>query len=364
MSLDITISCLCKAHTFTESVPRDNLPLSGTYCHCNSCRHVTGGMYTQGYLWYGPEEEIIKSDLKRYAISENLILFFCGTCSTPLFGKAGKYICIPDGVLPNISEADLVRTKDHIFVEDTLDGGASNYMQTGNSDGLPIPRWNGYRQTKADPDWPSNDELKSLKTKGDHIPFRCHCKGVDLLLERPTVTYADPKKELPRFVDPQSKKLVVSFDVCDSCRLSSGNSIWYWTFSNLSQISDPSGKPFPTTVQALKAAADKGDLGTLGYYASSEDVQRYFCTTCSASVFYAVDELPERVDIGVGLFDAPEGSRGDSFLLWEYGSIGWAEDVKGGWREAVVASVRQESDAWREKRGIEKSWRRKKDSHW
>lgn len=261
----------------------------------------------------------------------------------------GDFMVVATGVLPNLPDVDLVRITDHVFVESTGDGGASSWMMKPNGDGKEVPRWVELRKEPVASDWPSEQHVKALRTAGDKIPFRCHCKGVDLVLERPTVTYANVEKnKLPLFVDPETRKLIVNFDVCDSCRLSSGLDVFYWTFSNLSQISFPDGRPLPNTIQQLKQAADTGELGTLSYYASSPDVQRYFCTQCSASVFYAVDDLSERVDIGVGLF-TEEASRGESFLLWKYGSLGWPEDVKGGWREKTSDAIKQESNRWREK---------------
>ncbi len=79
--VSLTAQCLCKKHTFTAPVPAAALPLEASCCHCTSCRHATGSLYFVDVEWPNPEEDL--SSLKKYSLSKNINIFFCGTCSTP-----------------------------------------------------------------------------------------------------------------------------------------------------------------------------------------------------------------------------------------------------------------------------------------
>ncbi|KAJ6445664.1 exocyst complex component Sec10 [Purpureocillium lavendulum] len=426
----ITARCLCKAHAVSASVPVAALPLEGTYCHCTSCRHLTGALHSSSVPWPRGAASLAARalDLRAYAFSPRLTILFCPACGTPMFwSEAGE----PDdagldafmGVLSNNGNIDadipgaatttattrLFRLKSHIFVDDTRDGGAAVWMRRllGDDDPsrAPIPCFGAARDqsplvdpedmaaaaaaasrarakdtaTTATPDDDDDDD------NDDGIPVRCVCKGVDLVLRRGLADFSAVKdaSQLPFFVDPASHKLLATFDACDSCRGAFGIDIINWTFalmkhvdfaapssSSSSSSSPPPAPPtssFPRTTLELKAAASAADgderrdprLGTLTYYASSDDVQRYFCSRCSATVFYAVDDRPDMVDLAPGLLDAPDGARAESVLSWSLGTLGAAEDIKGGWREELGESIKKNAEDWRIKNGTPKSWLRK-----
>ncbi|KXJ88571.1 hypothetical protein Micbo1qcDRAFT_166635 [Microdochium bolleyi] len=227
------------------------------------------------------------------------------------------------------------------------------------------------------------------------IPVRCRCGGVDLelLASAASREFSQmPRAQLPRIVDPHSNKPIASFDVCDSCRLVSGVDIFHWTFYQLRHIAfakgnnaatgqkqqqdGEEGRGLPKSTAELKKAvlADEAErdprLGTLRLYASSPDVQRYFCGKCSAVVFYAVDDLPDQVDVALGLLRAPPagqnssdkgghgGARAEHLLSWKYGGkMGWRQDTEGGWRDEMLKIVERDVTAWRDRRGLQKNWR-------
>lgn len=272
---------------------------------------------------------------------------------------------VSTGVLSN-THRDLIQVTDHIFVGDTLDGGATPWLLDLNeSEGGPkARRWKGWQKLSEELplDWAPKRTLDAGKIP-DEIPLHCRCKGVNLILKRGK--YTDAK--LPWFVDPTTHKLLAGFDACHSCRTSfSGADITNWTFSLLKNIdfaepANPSGSSiaFPDNSLALKTAVtEKADarLGTLSYYKSSDDVQRYFCSSCSASVFYAVDDRPDMVDVGIGLLDSPCGARADSLLEYSLGTMIWADDCKGGWREQLVNAVKRNAEAYRIQNDIPKAW--------
>jgi hypothetical protein len=175
-------------------------------------------------------------------------------------------------------------------------------------------------------------------------------------------------EELPWFVDPVTHKAWGSLDACNSCRIAAGSEVTNWTYALLKHISfagpDPQG--FPENTAQLKAAvgAKEGEardprFGTITFYASSPDVQRYFCGRCSATLFYAVDDRPDMVDVAVGLLDSPDGARAESAISWSFGGeMGWRQDMIGTWREKMLYAVEKEAEEWRIERGYPKSWLR------
>jgi hypothetical protein len=364
----VTAECLCKAHTFSTEVPLSKLPLLASACHCTSCRHATGALYSIDVPWPGPRQEVDTSKLKSYPFSTNISILFCGTCSAPLFFESTKEpreLGVFTGALRN-DDINVVNIVDHIFVGDTIDGGATMWLRNPNADGSEARRFKERNTGEPYPlDWPSNSTFTGYekKTENESIPIICHCKGVNFLLHRGK--YDGLKdEELPWFIDPKTHKSFASFDACDSCRLQSGIDVFNWTFAELANISfstplKEGGKAFPTTTQELKTLVGMQDeaIGTLSYYQSSSDVQRYFCNVCSANVFYAVDDRTETVDVAIGVLDAPDGARAEGFLSWDFGGpFSWVEDTKGGWREGFVERVKHEAEAWRIERGYPKTW--------
>jgi hypothetical protein len=370
-TLVLTAECLCGAHTFSTEIPTSTLPLRASACHCNSCRRVTGALYSIDLPWPEPRQNVNTTKLKQYAFSANISILFCRTCSTPLFFESTKEshdLGVFTGALKNHDVDDLVKIADHIFVGDTIDGGATMWLQKPNTDNSKVPRFKERCNTEQYPyGWPPTSTFTGYEkqTEDRFIPIRCHCKGIDFLLHRGNYE-GKAVEELPWFIDPKTHKPLASFDVCDSCRLQSGIDVFHWTFAELANISistapQEGAKAFPSTTSELKAAVDARDTttGTLAYFQSSPDVQRYFCKVCSATVFYAVDDRPVIVDVAIGLLNAPDGARAEGFLSWALGGpISWAEDTKGGWRDGLVQRVRGDSEKWRIKRGYPKNWRR------
>lgn len=404
----LTAECLCKAHHFTASVPRTSLPLQTTTCHCDSCRHFTGALYTIDAPWAGDPEAIRQSSLAWYDFSDSLKVLFCGTCASPLFWESpkrdpdtghaiGRKFTVFVGALSHgdgpSPPPKLVEVGRHIFVGDTRDGGASMWMRRMNGETAPpvkrfAERKEGSEELAADgpsvgTTGPSRTE--SLGEGGgrgrEEVPVRCHCGGVDLVFLRGEAlrefTATDPD-QLPPIVDPVSRKYVAIMDACDSCRVSFGSDFSHWAFVLLRHVGfardargegerQPSGRGprgLPQTLPALYAAVvsvassqDGGRdprLGTLAVYQSSEGVKRYFCSRCSACVFYAAEgKHTDRVDLPVGLLWAEDGARAESCFQWKLGGpMHHREDMVGGWREGWLKAIEAEAEAWRKEREI------------
>lgn len=418
----VTAQCLCQKHTFTLDISRSSLPLEGAICHCNSCRHLTGAMYSSGVPWPGDKDAIQSSTLQKYPFSKRLTILFCGTCSSPMFWEVHERdehtgdvtetrYSVFTGVVLHDAPHDWTRITEHIFVGDTLDGGVSAWLcnNSDNTTAAAPKRWHGTRlETEALPDdWPGAQDLPPARWTSDEprdMPLRCHCGGVDLVYRR---TLADAEfaarasssppggQGLSLFVDPASRKPVVTTDACDSCRSSSGVEFVHWTFSSLRHLGFGASSasadgtelehhqerpgPFPATLADLHAAvvsAPANDarrdprLGTLAAYGSAEGARRYFCSRCSACVLCAADDGARRDDdvvrVAVGLFDVSsaagpgEGARAEGAFLWLLGGeIKHREDVLGGgsWREGWLRAAEAASEAWRRRRNFPEWWR-------
>lgn len=394
-TVQLRAQCLCKAHTFHASVPYAALPLQASSCHCNSCRHVTGAMYSICAPWpKNALEPVRNSTLKKYPFSPRLTILFCGTCSSTLFvemrlpdqsGPSDRYGVIT-GVLsadlPSDSPQRLVSLARQFCVGDTVDGGVSCWMQRFNGDGKDIPRREGmYTSAELPHDWPGT-KLPEARWKSEvqgDIPIRCHCRGVNLVFRRglADAEFADKDPaELPRFVDPVSRKHVVKTDACDSCRTMIGADFVYWMFSFLRHIgfaqsakdeTQSTQDSFPSTLADLYAAITAPPaqrdprLGTLNVFCSSEGVRRYSCSRCAACIFYSADAKRDLVDIAMGVVgdNSPErGVRQEGSFLWLLGGhVTHRQDVLGTWREEWLNAIEMESEAWRVERRFPEWWK-------
>ncbi|KAJ4396205.1 hypothetical protein N0V93_000424 [Gnomoniopsis smithogilvyi] len=380
--IEITAQCLCKAHSFTATVCCSSLPLKASACHCNSCRHVTGAMYSVDVPWPGDHDAVRNSTLRKYGFSERLKVLFCDVCSSTMFWEQPKdekevQYGVFTGVLLNDGPENLIKLTGHIFVADTLDGGATPWLQKPNGDGTVLKRWAGRTEESEElsPDWPG----KKLPDAGwrraiPEVPIRCHCKGVDLVFRQAEALEENTSKEpteVSQYIDPISRKPVAGLDACNSCRTSFGVDFFNWTFVSLRHVGFPAqgsklqGSPsFPTTLEDLHAAVIAEEhqrdprLGTLSVYKSSDGVKRYFCSRCSACVFYAADRRHDVVNIAVGLFHSPGGARAEETFFWLLGGpVQHRDDLKGGWRDAWLKAVEAESEAWRVERTFPEWWR-------
>ena len=84
----------------------------------------------------------------------------------------------------------------------------------------------------------------------------------------------------------------------------------------------------------------------LAEYRSSEGVRRYFCSKCSATVFWCCDVRPDLIDVSVGLLDAEEGARAESWLEWRTDRISFDEDAP---NRALVQSLKSGLKKWGER---------------
>ncbi|KAH6992867.1 Mss4-like protein [Fusarium venenatum] len=374
-NITLTARCLCKSSTFSAQLPRNKVPLEASMCHCTSCRNVTGAMYSSDTDWPGPIEEVLNSELKRYEFTSNVRILFCGTCSTPLFWhqhyqNKPQSIGVFTGALKDVRVKNLVKFVDQIFVGDTQDGGISPWLWNVNQDGSRLRLWKGNRDMSEElsDNWPTSagGPVPGAVSR-DSIPIRCRCKGVQFMFRPSNVDFSDTAQNtIPFYVDPKSHKHLATLDPCSYCRLSVGVDVMNWTFALPAQIEfaqDSKEGSFPRNTHELKDAVQSPNrdprYGTLAMYRSSSDVQRYFCSRCSALVFYTVDDRPDVIDVAVGLLQAPEGARAESVLVWHLGAKTMGDEEHGdSWRDTFARSVNETSERWRIEKGHPKTWAR------
>ncbi|KAH7382416.1 Mss4-like protein [Phaeosphaeria sp. MPI-PUGE-AT-0046c] len=367
-NITLTAHCLCRANKYEATVSKSKLPLHAYICHCDSCRHVTGALHSACLRWPVPRADVNVSALKVYQHFTKINLLFCPTCSTPMFfadrEDTNRLLGVFPGILSN-NGVDLVKFGNQVYVFDTQDGGAAVWLRH-NADGSAIVSFKHDDEpdvtNEVPPEWPPSAQLTGYSPrKEETIPIRCKCEGVDLRLHAGDYSKFQDH-ELPFNIDPKTHKLLAGFCGCDSCRLQSGIDVFNWAFAEMKYISIANDdKSFPTTATELKNMVDAKDpaLGTLKYYSSREDVDRYFCSNCSACVFYAVTSRPEHLDIAVGVLRASDGARAEGFLSWPYGArISYREDGDGGWREKLFDNVEKAAEEYRVARGYSKNWNR------
>ena len=84
----ITARCLCRANDFSIAVPSSELPLEGSICHCDSCRHLTGCLFFAAAKW--PYTLPQSPHLKSFSFSDSLNTYFCDICGTQMFSERVK----------------------------------------------------------------------------------------------------------------------------------------------------------------------------------------------------------------------------------------------------------------------------------
>ena len=161
-------SCLCKWIKFTITIP-SNADISShpahftsagklraTNCHCTTCRSSVGALF--GTWAHVPAELLTISDLAMntgtFRSSENVTRKFCRVCGTSLFspedgwaieaedkddmasmynrewkGKEGKTVDVSVGAMDAVDAKKWVEIVEHIYLEDTVDGGHWNPEQ-------------------------------------------------------------------------------------------------------------------------------------------------------------------------------------------------------------------------------------------
>jgi len=362
----LTASCHCRANQFTFSVPTTSLPLLAYLCHCNISRRISGSLFTSYVAVPAANGSPDLRNLTAYKSSNILTRWFCTTCSTHLFLEysADGAWWTSTGTLDRSN--GIVSFKGNMWIEDTLDGGASDWIpQLG--DRL-AERWltEPHSSAEAPPGWratPAGESGPSPST--DLLQAHCHCAGVRFTIARPSsATPPSPPPPFPDLTHPRAAhpdpsnpanepwwrpgagpRYLAGHCACASCRLIAGHDVAQWAFVPTAAIALADGAAFPAARRAW---------GTLKAYRSSEGVTRRFCGVCGASVFWDGDERPQLLDVAVGVLDAPSGARAEEWLVWWTGRVSYAEEAH---NKVLVKSLERGLREWAETEGAEREGR-------
>lgn len=243
----LRLSCLCGDITRSIDLPKSSLPIPITFCHCDSCRHVTGILYVSNlFLPSTSTHTHIGGDPRGYKTATNLTRFFCGRCGSHCYLNLAPsdLVGVACGVLDKIE--GVAEFKAHAHVTDTKDGGFTDW--------LPLPRWEGWpRQskeiqsgTKLVPARPA-DGIQASQTR---LRGRCHCGGVQFDITRPSEDSSNLSSPWPDMLVPYHQegrenakdekwwlrpggKYLAGVCACRSCRLASGYDIQPWVYYSL-----------------------------------------------------------------------------------------------------------------------------------
>ncbi|KAI0875264.1 hypothetical protein GGS24DRAFT_301069 [Hypoxylon argillaceum] len=263
----------------------------------------------------------------------------------------------------------LIRYAKHINTAGTKDGGLSPFIRyIGKSKELEVTE-----TPAASPSFhmPLKKELgdslldvdTGVSSEEEVLNAFCHCKSVQFHITRPNAKSKLARSNFPdlmvqyRSGSPQirnpednkwwlrpglsshvgktetlppvkgePRRYLAGTCACRSCRLISGFEIQTWAFVPRANIffhvGNNSGE---TDTIPLDFATLPPSI--LTSYESREGVRREFCSHCGATVFWRDRWRPELIDVSVGLLDADEGARAETWLDWWTGRVSFAEDA-------------------------------------
>ncbi|MCJ1264680.1 hypothetical protein MMC22_004554 [Lobaria immixta] len=318
---EVKVACHCSQLSATVEVPTHDLPLKIWMCSCDTCRYSTGMLaITCAFLPKGYQNFKVTGKAARYATSQGpaaLIRCFCGTCGTFVYedspDKARVSLCA--GAMTKVK--GVAEIAGLAFAGDTRDGGISEWL----------PNIKAYDQDVA----PRGDYTPNSPARkhpyGENLHCKCHCGGVDFWITRPhneshhlssggvndcfepdfKPTPERPAESVNWWIRGGEKKYAALLCMCNACRQTTGFDVQPWAYVPLVNMVLKDGSP-------LKLSR----ITTLKQYSSSKGVDRYFCGTCGANVFFVKHVRPKLLDFSVGLADAESGARAEEWFEWTH----------------------------------------------
>lgn len=356
----IKATCLCGDAAHDITLPSNAFPIPTYFCSCNSCRHMTGTLFLSSAFLppsYKPSPDLL-GKLTSFKFSDRITQYFCKRCGSTMLSK-----CLPKptstyrtgswDVMTGTLEAfdGVLDLKGHEYIHDTLDGGFSDFMTTSSERSL--DRWSdGINDSPQLPLYWRSPELPKPLNPTARLPAHCKCNGVRFYIARPSLQSTHASRPWPDLLIPyysqhqqnatkpldaahetwwlraNKTKFLAGLCSCTSCRLASGMEITPWAFIPAIDISlDAEGHtPLPSVTGTATET-----FGSLATYASSSNVTRSFCSVCGAIVFFSETERSETtlLDVAVGLLEAAEGARAESWLEWRTERLSFREDAVG-----------------------------------
>ena len=346
----VHFSCACKQASGSVEVPISRFPLPMSLCHCNICRHQTG-LLGASYVTLPEDQRTfeVHGTTTAYKTSKVVLRHFCNICGSNLVfeEKEPLEISLCSGAIT--SSGIEPRLKRHIFVGDTKDGGMSSWLPS-------VQGWEGFSNKSEPVDCgrrlPEQSET-NVKSTSSELPGYCQCRNVQFRITRPNEKSSDLHGQFADLLVPyvscspekignrgnvkwwlrrQGSRYLAGACACNSCRTNSGFDIQTWTFIPKVNLFDTHGRRLDIeTMQGLTE------------YKSSEGVYRHFCSHCGATVFWRCDTRPDLIDVSVGLLDAEEGVRAESWLTWWTDRISFEEDAPS---RTLIANLKNGLKRW------------------
>jgi hypothetical protein len=276
-----------------------------------------------------------------------------------------------------------LRYAKHINTAGTKDGGLSPFIRrVGSSQDLEIVENNDNppdRLEDSNMDASSRFEGKG-EAKEEVLEAFCHCRNVHFHITRPNAASKLPRSNFPDLMvpyhtrspliqnpddekwwlrpgprsrsngtetssaeDSELMRYLAGTCACRSCRLTSGFEIQAWAFIPRANIyfhihdTPPRSQPSSGSLQEAKATTSVVPLdfetlppNILTSYESSQGVRREFCARCGATIFWRDRWRAALLDVSVGLLEADEGARAETWLEWWKERVSFAEDAGNG----------------------------------
>lgn len=320
----MTTTALARCHcgAFCHNVVFQPETFAQYFCHCDTCRHVSGNLYTSARRVEATRELVATAQetLQKYETSAGSVRYFCGTCGSHVMCVSGDtwkvFLGAIDQGLGNLNgsgEPDGSRV--HIFVADTKDGGLTHCFPPTD-----LYMAGGYNSTRLDAAQVESMQklaMVDLPSKGeDSLQASCHCGDVQFSISRPQEGITD-------HTFPRWSACLCS---CRSCRLSFGQSIT----SFLGKM------PFSSIRWSDSTVHDGSVRASVTRYQGSSYAQRDFCKRCGASVFYTSTYQTGRLDVALGLLRAIDGALARSWAKWDTSKIHFKEEA---YDEELIAAV-------------------------
>ncbi|KAI9881238.1 MAG: hypothetical protein M1830_005524 [Pleopsidium flavum] len=253
----------------------------------------------------------------------------------------------------------LVKFDSHMWVEDTLDGGLSDWLP--ELYGSEMVRWKHGRESseRLPPgnSTRSENRQREERTSDQRLQAGCHCGGVQFYITPPNEESGEASSPWPDLLMPyhlassnnpddakwwlrvNGTKYLAGTCVCESCRLASGFDIQSWAFV-----------PKVNILQGNGTGLEFG-MGTLKRHESSAGTFREFCGVCGATVFWHSDERPDLLDVSVGLLKAESGARAEEWLEWCTSRVSFEEQAL---NTELVQGLAKGLETWGEARFSER----------
>lgn len=274
------------------------------------------------------------SGLTPYRSSDKLTRYFCSTCGTHMYleYRSDGHFEAATGTLQVDSTEGIIEYKSCMWIEDTKDGGASDWLLS--REGNELQRWRQEAEESEELRIDHFNTFSEVSPAKKPVYAHCHCNGVKFWISPPNTASETARSDYSDLIIPyhlgqdaststpwwlcdKGTRFLAGTCACLSCRSASGFDITFWAFIPTANIFIDSKltQPFPTdSVGHLDER-----LSTLKTYSSSESVRRAFCGKCGANVFWDGGKEKGRfglIDVAVGLLAADTGARAEELLAW------------------------------------------------